>query len=215
MCPQRSVHCDFCDLDVKMSEYNTHVYTCGSRTDVCEVCQRRVMLREMDNHGKNRCDRSPQPGLIQPAPQPSPVFNVPLRPPPYDEVMLDDENRMDTSELPARLNALDNENLPYVAVDGSNAEDFPEQDPAARNPSEIHGLAYDSRPANPTMVIDQAWLKSMRAVYGEDANLDAIVAQNMMMENMRQVTAHDDRPSLAADPSLQAQRPGKCVAVSL
>ena len=190
-----------------MNEYNSHAYVCGSRTDICEVCQMRVMLRDMENHGKNQCGLLPPAGLINPTPTRPPVLDLPPNPPPYSEVELDSAQGMDTPQWPNRLNPLDNENAPYVAVD-ADEEAFAEQETDPSAPLEIPEHAYNPRPANPTMVIDAAWLSSMKAVYGEDADLDAIVAQNMMMENLRQVTAHDDRPPPEGSSSRQ-RKPGK------
>ena len=34
-----------------------HSEGCGSRTDFCELCNRRVMLRDMAEHKENKCDQ--------------------------------------------------------------------------------------------------------------------------------------------------------------
>ena len=50
-----SVECKFCDLKILRSEYEEHQNDCGSRTDLCELCNQRVMLKDMDEHKQAKC----------------------------------------------------------------------------------------------------------------------------------------------------------------
>ena len=52
------VHCNYCDLYVKACEYEEHENPCGSRTDECEKCQKRVMLRYITFHMENECTKT-------------------------------------------------------------------------------------------------------------------------------------------------------------
>ena len=108
-------------------------------------------------------------------------------------------NAMD-EELARKLLREDKPNLspPHPREDTSKREEGQGPEPPAqpytlkaRDPSQLPGLANDSSPGNP-MMIDAAWLSSMKEVYGKDAEIDAIVAQNIMM--VRQVTADDNLP---------------------
>ena len=60
-CPERMIHCEYCDLGVKASDYEDHENICGSRTDECALCRKRVMLRYMAEHQKNNCVKSRRP----------------------------------------------------------------------------------------------------------------------------------------------------------
>ena len=54
-CPQRVVECKYCELDVKAADYDTHIDACGSRTDYCDKCNVRVMLKDMEEHKLAKC----------------------------------------------------------------------------------------------------------------------------------------------------------------
>ena len=54
-CPERSVECKYCELEVKAGDYDTHIDTCGSRTDFCDKCNIRVMLKDMEEHKLAKC----------------------------------------------------------------------------------------------------------------------------------------------------------------
>ena len=47
--------CKYCELDITRDEYTDHTESCGSRTDFCELCNQRVMLRNMQEHLENKC----------------------------------------------------------------------------------------------------------------------------------------------------------------
>ncbi len=54
-CPQVKKECKYCELDIARGVYDEHVEGCGSRTDFCELCNQRVMLRDMQEHLENKC----------------------------------------------------------------------------------------------------------------------------------------------------------------
>ena len=54
-CREAKVECKYCELDIRRSEYPEHVEQCGSRTDYCELCNQRVMLKEMSEHQAMKC----------------------------------------------------------------------------------------------------------------------------------------------------------------
>ena len=79
------VRCKHCELEVKAIDFQEHIAACGSRTDICDKCSQRVMLRDMESHQKHGCIKPHPPGtnpfrsqlpLIggnRPRPQPVPM----------------------------------------------------------------------------------------------------------------------------------------------
>ena len=49
------VECKYCELEVRRGDYPEHTEGCGSRTDFCELCNQRVMLKEMNEHKAMKC----------------------------------------------------------------------------------------------------------------------------------------------------------------
>ena len=49
-CVNRNVLCDYCELEVPLSNLDEHVIECGSRTDVCEKCNNRFVLMDLKIH---------------------------------------------------------------------------------------------------------------------------------------------------------------------
>ena len=54
-CPEREVNCKYCELEVRAGDYDSHIETCGSRTDYCDRCNVRVMLKDMEEHKLAKC----------------------------------------------------------------------------------------------------------------------------------------------------------------
>ena len=54
--------CKHCELEVKAIDFQEHIAACGSRTDVCDKCLQRVMLRDMESHQKHGCIKPHPPG---------------------------------------------------------------------------------------------------------------------------------------------------------
>ena len=54
-CPERELNCKYCELEVRAGDYDTHTDACGSRTDFCDRCNVRVMLKEMEEHKLTKC----------------------------------------------------------------------------------------------------------------------------------------------------------------
>ena len=50
------MECKYCQLEVKAVDFMEHTAACGSRTDVCDKCLTRLMLRDMDDH---KCGEPP------------------------------------------------------------------------------------------------------------------------------------------------------------
>ena len=49
--------CKYCELDIARDQYEEHTESCGSRTDFCELCNQRVLLRDMQDHLVNKCQK--------------------------------------------------------------------------------------------------------------------------------------------------------------
>lgn len=57
-CLQRIVKCDYCDFPLPAVDLFQHQEVCGSRTELCYLCRRFVILRELVNH-ESRCNGVP------------------------------------------------------------------------------------------------------------------------------------------------------------
>jgi hypothetical protein len=51
-CLSKPIICQFCDTQVKIGQLNEHVIVCGSRTKLCMVCSKNVMLLDFEQHEK-------------------------------------------------------------------------------------------------------------------------------------------------------------------
>ena len=57
------VECKFCELAQPFRLFEEHVDACDSRTDFCERCNKRVMLKNMDEHLEFKCGQSDAPPI--------------------------------------------------------------------------------------------------------------------------------------------------------
>ena len=44
-CVEKPKKCEFCELQVAFDKYDTHVYTCGSRTKYCHTCKKLIVMK--------------------------------------------------------------------------------------------------------------------------------------------------------------------------
>ncbi|KAL5477177.1 hypothetical protein EMCRGX_G023931, partial [Ephydatia muelleri] len=54
-CTEEVVECQYCSVGIRRGVFYTHLESCRSRTDVCERCGRRVLLRNMLEHRREAC----------------------------------------------------------------------------------------------------------------------------------------------------------------
>lgn len=67
-CPKRRVQCKYCELDLAFEDLAEHDATCGSRTDLCKDCGKRLQLRHMEKHLREHQQEQPTvEGALQPA----------------------------------------------------------------------------------------------------------------------------------------------------
>ena len=150
------MECKYCELEVRRANYPDHVDQCGSRTDFCELCNQRVMLKDMSEHKAMKCGHMKAE---------SPLRHSDLR-----EMGLVDQD--DDSES-------DDGYYPHYPPH-RNSPAFPAVSPPP--PYEHH--------RDDSMHVDPHWLQTVAEACGED-NLDALLAQNVFYENMRNVRSHD------------------------
>ncbi|XP_028400581.1 TRAF-type zinc finger domain-containing protein 1-like [Dendronephthya gigantea] len=55
-CPKRSVNCKYCEIAMLACEMGEHEEACGSRTDECENCKRRILLKDLEDHIASGCE---------------------------------------------------------------------------------------------------------------------------------------------------------------
>ncbi|KAH7830584.1 uncharacterized protein MONOS_1547 [Monocercomonoides exilis] len=55
-CQNRVIgQCPYCNIDLFLDSPPNHVEDCGNRTDICEQCNNRVKLKDMDRHLESGC----------------------------------------------------------------------------------------------------------------------------------------------------------------
>ena len=59
-CSKREVLCQFCNLSFLSSQFDEHESLCGSRTEKCDICHRRVQLRDFQRHKTSNCSYFPK-----------------------------------------------------------------------------------------------------------------------------------------------------------
>lgn len=52
-CDERSVRCEFCELDLSFCKLQEHADTCGSRTQLCHDCKKYVMFKDLEDHKRS------------------------------------------------------------------------------------------------------------------------------------------------------------------
>lgn len=54
-CTHRKVVCEYCELELPFSEMKSHKDFCGSRTQLCEKCNKYVLHKDLEDHLNNDC----------------------------------------------------------------------------------------------------------------------------------------------------------------
>nr|GFB45926.1 TRAF-type zinc finger domain-containing protein 1-like [Tanacetum cinerariifolium] len=54
-CPQRMATCDYCEFPLPAVDLSVHQESCGNRTELCNLCNRYIRLREKVAHDVS-CD---------------------------------------------------------------------------------------------------------------------------------------------------------------
>ena len=157
-----------------------HAEGCGSRTDFCELCNKRVMLKNMEEHRANKCDQG----------------------------KVDDTIDITGYKRPGNLYAQQGAGgYPmYQSVNFSTGNSHPfmpllfghahlSSSPLQPPPPPA---AYEAPPTSldKSLHVDPQWLASVADVCGEE-NLDQVLAQNMMIQYSAAATQSDSR--LAGD----------------
>ena len=198
------VECKYCELDVKHKEYGDHVDACGSRTDYCELCGQRVMLKDMDEHKMAKCAsvRAESPldqhtldnleGLTPPHAYEHRFGTPPL----VYEDQFDDQNGYGFSPFYPYGNGYgyygDHYDNEYGRYGDAHVH---ERSPS---PVEVHTRPTDPQPLSPppytaddNVHVDPQWLQTVAEACGEE-DLDRVLAQNMFYMNVKQATARDE-----------------------
>lgn len=217
------VECKYCELDVKHKEYGDHVDACGSRTDYCELCGQRVMLKDMDEHKMAKCAsvRAESP-LDQHT-----LDNLEgLTPPRAYEHQFGDENGYGFSPFYPYGNGYGYYGDHYDNEYGHYGDAHVHE--RSQSPVEVHTCPTDPQPPSPppysaddNVHVDPQWLQTVAEVCGEE-DLDRVLAQNMFYMNVKQATARDEyvpierevvEEGMAADRQRGEKRNGVCVCV--
>ena len=156
-CLEAKVECKYCELDIRRGDYQEHVEQCGSRTDFCELCNQRVMLKDMSEHKEMKCGHM-------------------------------------KSESPLRQSDLRGMGLVEDLGNGSESDDdFYDDYPLHGNDLANHSVTLPppyERSHDNSMHVDPYWLQTVAEACGEES-LDALLAQNMFFENMRNVRGRE------------------------
>ena len=172
------MECKFCELDIKSRDFEQHVDNCGSRTDFCDRCMQRVMLKDMEEHKTLKCGRAhssdeevdPTLENIYPDTHGHGHFDMGLPMGPQDLVYGSVHyDEYDDEHLEEPVNDFQSNGVPVLE------REFQPQDTSGGHSS---------------VLVDQSWLDTVAEACGPD--FDHILAQNMYYENMRQVSARDE-----------------------
>lgn len=166
--------CPYCDTIIKAHQYDDHVDTCGSRTDVCDKCLQRFMLKYLEDHVRNCNSQTAElPRLPTPPPigtysndrrSPSPRYEAPPIAVPLNLPRLADRDIM----------------RPHVRDPGIPVVGLPFNPLVPRPDLSTPEDDGNGRPANPTIVLDPNWVGSIAEAMGvDDSELDRIVAGNI------------------------------------
>lgn len=55
-CIKRKVKCLYCELSYDLSKLAEHESHCGARTEVCDLCNRRVQYKDKLRHDASNCE---------------------------------------------------------------------------------------------------------------------------------------------------------------
>ena len=166
-------------------DYEEHSAPCGSRTDLCDKCNERVMLRYMEEHHALYCGK----------PRPQPTYHrqvktqVPL--PYYSERYPQPDSYGRPVLQPAISKRTPSPSSPVPLHDSPTLQNGfhpTEQEEGYGLPSAEVGSVQPG--GNVTMMIDQDWVGSVANACGED-NLDSMIAQNMGYEDARRMARRD------------------------
>ena len=199
------MECKYCELDVKHKEYGDHVDACGSRTDYCELCGQRVMLKDMDEHKMAKCAsvRAESP-LDQHT-----IDNLEgLTPPHAHEHQFGDGSGYAYGGYYLYGDGYGRYGDGYGRYgDGYGYYDdhydneygrYGDAPVHERSQSPVHTRPPDPRPPSPppysaddNVHVDPQWLQTVAEACGEE-DLDRVLAQNMFYMNVKHVTARDE-----------------------
>ena len=175
------LECKYCDLEVRQAAYDEHVESCGSRTDHCEMCLQRVMLKDMQEHRNLKC------GSLRANDDDDPLDPQTLRElaeldhaPPYH--FLHDHHHQGYHH-------------PYAVDHQSQAA---VNSGSRRTPSPPPPLPPPAYVDQQSVQLDPVWIQTVASACGEE-ELDDLLAQNMFAENMRQATARDEYHGIGDD----------------
>lgn len=170
-CPELKLECKYCDLEFRRIELSEHIEGCGSRTDHCELCNRRVMLKDMAEHKENKCatvmvddtiditshGQSQRPGLFFTQQTVLTPNGYPL----YESVNLSPHHSSMSFPFPF-----------------GHLHQYPQQSPL----SAYEALTpADKHHEEEKLHVDPQWLASVADVCGEE-DLDQVLAQSVMVQ---------------------------------
>ena len=204
-CPDYQVICKYCQLEIRRGDHEDHIEGCGSRTDLCELCGQRVILRDMYEHQQNKCAHMKADEAL--------------------DITQLEEFQDQRQELFGAL-------LSGSALGGVGRLGFPSHPlgfdmssphhhhqpafvhPFVPLPTEInHGRSYPREPDPPppkeqsypqepdpregdSMHVDPQWLASVANVCGEEG-LDSVLAHNMAVEDLKRHNPLSPSPPLS------------------
>lgn len=155
------MECKYCELEIRRADYQDHVNGCGSRTDFCELCNQRVMLKDMDEHKQIKCGHMKSEDRLDPTT--------------LQYLQEEDEQRMflrrHAGEQPNLHGLIGTSHLlQFGAMHHHHGQDHTELPPSYEHHRE------ESFP------VDPQWLESVAKACD---NPDDVLAQNLMAEDYR------------------------------
>lgn len=172
---------------------------CGSRTEICEMCGQRVMLKDLDEHKMHKCASVRAESPLDPNTLENLDFSQQEY---YGDVFGYDPYNNQYGHHGDEYGYYGNDYGHHGGEYGDygdrynhygNVHDYEQ----GQNGGELHAYPTDPQappppyPGDDSINVDPQWLETVAKACGEE-NLDRVLAQNVFYMNMRQATARDE-----------------------
>ncbi len=184
------MECKYCELHVKRKDFHEHVDGCGSRTDPCELCNQRVMLKDTEEHkcGDTKSEEGAQDphtlqhinyGGISNLMFPHDIFS------PVNGLHHHHHHHHQHNLPPFLVGSDSRQHLPYDSHSEASVHHH-HQSPytVGASQSEINQPSPYESHREESIHVDPQWLASLTDACG-DENLDRMLAQNLVVEDFR------------------------------
>lgn len=174
------MECKYCELEFHRADLSEHVEGCGSRTDYCELCNRRVMLKDMVEHKENKCAVAMGDDIVDDTIDITSYGGQNQRSDPFfSQQLLFGSGTGFPFHQPVHLSPGHSAPPPFFPFPFGHANQVPPV-PTFEAPPPVRKQPREEE-REESFQVDPQWLASVADVCGEE-NLDQVLAQNMMIQ---------------------------------